>query len=71
MGSDFSENLASVRKNNKWGYIDRNGKLVIDYFYDKAKNFKEGLAPVCIDNKWGYIDSQGNLVIDFQYEYAC
>ena len=27
MASDFSENLASVRKNNKWGYINKEGKM--------------------------------------------
>ena len=71
MGSDFSQDVASIRVDNKWGYINKDGKLVIDYLYDKAKSFKEGLAPVCINNKWGYIDLKGNVVIDFQYEYAC
>ena len=72
MGSDFSQNLASVRKDNKWGYIVKNGKLVSDYLYDKAKSFKEDLAPVCINNKWGYIDKSPIPLgeISFFYIYS-
>lgn len=34
----FSEGLAAVRKGNKWGFIDRTGKLVIDFRDDIVWN---------------------------------
>ena len=42
----FSEGLAAVEKNGKWGYIDENNKTVISFRYDIAGVFREGLAVV-------------------------
>ncbi|MGN0207462.1 MAG: WG repeat-containing protein, partial [Muribaculaceae bacterium] len=66
----FSEGLASVRLEGKWGYIDRNGKEVIPFKYDNAWPFSEGLALIEFKGKWGYIDRSGKEVIPIKYEYA-
>lgn len=42
----FSEDLAAVKKNGKWGYIDHEGNVVIDFQYDYAWIFNEGYAIV-------------------------
>lgn len=42
----FSEGLAAVKKDGKWGYIDKTGKTVIPFSYDYAFSFSEGLAVV-------------------------
>lgn len=42
----FSEGLAAVCKNGKWGYIDTTGTLVIDPQYQQANPFSEGYALV-------------------------
>lgn len=42
----FSEGLAAVCKNGKWGYIDSTGALVIDPQYQEANPFSEGYAIV-------------------------
>jgi hypothetical protein len=47
----FNDGLAPVKKNNKWGYIDKHNKLVIDYKFDDASPFSEGLAAVMIEDK--------------------
>ncbi len=41
---DFSEGLAAVRKSDKWGYIDKTGKTIIDFKYTRVGNFENGLA---------------------------
>lgn len=43
---DFSEGLACVKKDDKWGFIDTSGTLVIPCEYDAAGDFSEGLASV-------------------------
>ena len=41
----FSEGLASVKKDDKWGYIDKTGKEVIPCQYSaRGTDFKEGLC---------------------------
>ncbi len=53
--SSFSEGLAKVMINGKYGYIDKTVKMVIKHQFDAAWDFSEGLAPVMIDGKWGFI----------------
>ena len=55
----FSEGLASVKVNNKFGFMDGNGKMVIQPKYDLALNFSEGFAAVSTGNKAHYIDKAG------------
>ena len=43
---DFSEGLASVKKDGKWGYINKDGKEIIPFIYDSVRSFSEGLASV-------------------------
>ena len=57
---NFSEGLALVKLNGKYGYIDKQGNEVIPLKYDYANNFLEGLALVRLNGKYGYIDKQGN-----------
>ena len=59
-----------INDSNKYGYIDKNGKVVIDFKYDFASEFSEGLARVKKGEKYGYIDKNGNVVIDFIYDDA-
>lgn len=60
----------AVMKNGKWGFVDRDGKMVISANYDQARSFSLGMAPVMIDGKWGYIDQNNKVVIEPQYTDA-
>ena len=51
----------------QWGYMDRMGKVVIDFQFDQAGQFSEGLACVEIGGQHGFIDHSGNLVIAPQF----
>ena len=65
---DFSEGLANVGQNGKWGYIDKAGNEVIPIKYDDARFFSEGLAGVKLNRKWGYIDKTGKEVTPIKYD---
>lgn len=56
------------RMQYKYGYLDKQGNVAIDYIYDQAYSFQDGLAPVQKDGKWAYIDTKGNIVKDYLYE---
>lgn len=66
----FSQGLASVQKDRKWGYIDKTGSIVILAEFDDARSFDAGLAVVQVGNKWGYIDRTGQFIINPQFDEA-
>ena len=72
MIGDFSEGLACVKDgNDKWGVIDKEGKVIIPCQWEEISYFSEGLAVVMDENgKYGFIDKGGNVVIPCQWNYA-
>ena len=48
--------------NNKWGYIDRTSKFVIDPKFTEAAQFLNGMAQVTVDDKLGYINRKGEYI---------
>jgi len=62
--------LIPYRKRDKWGFCDRNKKVVIPCIYEDAHRFSEGLAAVKHNDKWGFIDKTGKEVIPFIYDQA-
>ncbi len=74
----FSEGLALVENDLKFGYINPEGKLVLDHQFYNAGSFSEGLAYFSYGDKYGYINKRGEVVIppkfemvrDFNGEYA-
>lgn len=75
---EFSEGMAAVSSSCgdicNYGYIDKEGKLVIDEIYYEAWSFKNGLALVSKGNcddipcKWGYIDRNGVSIVPIIYD---
>ncbi len=51
----------------KWGFIDTEGKMVIEKKFDDLRPFQNGLARANYNGKWGFIDKTGNDVIHFKY----
>lgn len=67
----FYEDLAAVQKDGKWGFIDREGKLIIDCQYDNVcGGFSNGLAAVEKEGIWRYINTDGEWVFDMLFENA-
>lgn len=73
----FSESLAAVEIDDKKGFINKAGQIVIEptfdgigYSYGRFEGFSSGLAPVRGENQYGFIDVNGNFVIAPQYDFA-
>lgn len=62
--------LFPVQHGDRWGYIDRSGKIVIEPQFERAEEFSEGLAAIELDGKWGFIDTNGKLIVEPQYSSA-
>jgi hypothetical protein len=65
--SIVDEPLFPVRRNDKAGFIDPTGRIVIPLGFDKTDHFYEGLAAVEIAGQWGFINKQGRTVIKPQF----
>jgi hypothetical protein len=66
---DFHKGLAAVKQNEKYGFIDKTGKVVISPQFDDLGSFTKGLAAVEQNGKGGYIDKKGKIVISPQFDY--
>ena len=57
------------KKDGKYGFVDKNGKVVVDYKYDDATEQNSyGYAGIKKDGKWGAINSKGEVVQDTTYD---
>ena len=55
---------AAVKRSGKWGFIDIDGVVVVDFTFDDALSFGQHLAAVKQGEFWGYIGLSGSIVID-------
>jgi len=69
-GGLFYEGLSWVRKNNKYGFINKINDTMIPFVYDSAGSFKNGLALVSKDEKHGFINKDNDIVIPLIYDRA-
>lgn len=64
-----NNNLFAQEKNGKWGFVDKQGNVKVDYNYDKATEFnKYGFAGIRINGKWGVINSNGEILLQPIYK---
>lgn len=54
-----SNGFFNVRKNFKWGYLNKKGKEVTPLKYDCPADFKDGLAMVRHNREFFYVDENG------------
>ena len=66
----FKENTIFAKKSNgKWGFVNSQGKVVVDYIYDMVTEVnKYGYAGIKQDGKWGVIDRIGKVKVEPTYE---
>lgn len=70
--NSFVENndLTVVKRNLKYGYVNKDGKEVIPCQFENAYQFSNGLAVVKIGGKYGFINSKGKFEVNPIYDYA-
>ena len=61
-------NLFLSKQNNKYGFVDKNGNVVIDYIYDDAREQNEfGYISVKKGGLWGSINNKGDIICETKY----
>ncbi|MBL4705076.1 MAG: WG repeat-containing protein [Flavobacteriales bacterium] len=66
---NFSSGLACVSINNKYGFINTVGEIVIPCKYKYAKSFYDGVACVQKGKKWFFINKKGQTINDLTFLY--
>lgn len=60
--------IFATANNGKWGFVDLNGNIVLDYQYEKATDINEyGFAGIKLNGKWGVVNSEGKVIVEPQY----
>ena len=57
--NDLSNGVSLVKKSGKYGFVNKDGKVVVPLVYDESSTMSEGYAPVRKGDVWGYVDSLG------------
>lgn len=74
------DSYCSIRRNGKWGVVNRDGELIVDTIYDEIPNQSDrelysltvdGSTDLAVikDGKYGMIDFEGNVLLPFEYDY--
>lgn len=61
----YSEGLAVIEDNNKYGFMNSEGKIIIECKYDNVSPFYDGISRVSQNNRCVYINKQGNTLFSF------
>lgn len=60
----FKDGLALIEQNNKWGFINNEGKQILPIKYDKAYAFQNGFADVTYNKDYFIIDTAGKALFE-------
>ncbi len=69
----FYDGIALFGSYQKYGYIDRQGRIIVKPVLVQAKDFSDGLAAVMVPatstsaSRWGYINTKGEFAISPQF----
>ena len=63
-----NNNLFLSKENGKYGFVDKEGKVVVEYIYDDAREQNDfGYIAVKKDGLWGSLDKNGNSIAEPKY----
>ncbi|HEB7544385.1 TPA: WG repeat-containing protein, partial [Campylobacter coli] len=64
----FKEGFAAIKLNEKWGYIDKKGKMHVKPEFDFVSGFINGFSEVKLNDKWGLIDTKGEFFLKPEFD---
>ena len=65
-----AQHLFKITHDNKVGYINEKGSIVINPIFLNGNDFSEGLAAVRLNGTYGFINETGEFVIKPQFDFA-
>lgn len=67
---DFKEGFAIVNINDKLNFIDTEGRLLSQQWFDSMWNFSDGIAKVYLNGKYNFINTEGQFLSNQWFDWA-
>jgi len=64
----IAEGKIGVKIDDKYGFLNTSGQLIISNRYDNIRLFSEGYAAYQLNDHWGFVDDRENLIIQPLYD---
>ena len=68
---DFNEGFALVELNGKCNFINQEGRLLSDQWFDNVGNFNEGFAWLELNGKCNFINQEGKFLSNQWFDNVC
>lgn len=66
-----NSNIYAKNDNGSWGFVDKNGKQILDNKYDRTTELNQyGFAAIKKNGLWGAIDTNGNVIVEPKYKLS-
>lgn len=62
-----SDEPIAIKNNDKWGFVNKSGQVVIKPQYADANSFSLNLAPVKENERWGFVDLSNKMAIEAKF----
>ncbi len=72
--TDFKNGFSTFEQNDKWGFVNQKGEVVVSPKFDYVESFSEGKAAFNIFSpeggfgKWGVINQAGEVIVQAEYD---
>jgi len=66
----FLEGFASIKLDEKWNFINTEGKMLSERWFDGAGYFSGGFAKVKLDEKCNFINTEGKIMSEQWFDYT-
>ncbi|MDR2790902.1 MAG: WG repeat-containing protein [Campylobacteraceae bacterium] len=67
----FADGFAVVKKEGKYGFINRKGKFALPLPFDYIGSFSQsGFAAFKQGNKYGIVDTKGDIVVNAEFDFV-
>lgn len=60
--------LWAVRRQGRWGFVDRHGAWRVEPRFDAVGAFADGAAPACDNGRWGLVDRRGEWLLKPRFD---
>ena len=67
---DFEDGFARVWLNGKRNFINTEGQLLSQQWFDQTGDFKDGFVRVLLNGKWNFVNTEGQLLIREGFEFV-